>query len=106
VYQQIADQTRDIIENNNAFVERESEHVRKQLEKEISKATAEHNEDQLRVLEDKLFKSKEIEEAYAAQFALLDQQIQELLQKLQDREEDINQLEEILDDKDKYIKQL
>ena len=37
---------------------------------------------------------------------MYDRQIMELGQKLQDREDDLNQLEEILEDKDKYIDEL
>lgn len=81
-------------------------HSRKQLENEISKATLENNNDQLRIIEDKLLKAKQIEDAYLQQFSLYDKQIQELRIKMQDREEDIAQLEEILEDKDKYIDEL
>eukprot|EP00347_Sterkiella_histriomuscorum_P024416 403331190 len=106
LYQQIADQTQQILQNNNEYILRECQHSKKQLEKEIAKVTVENNEDQLRIIEDKLQKAKQIEDAYLQQFGIYDRQIQDLRLKLQDREEDINQLEEILEDKDKYIDEL
>ena len=45
IYSQIADQTREILEANTEFLEKECNHARKQLEKEICKVTAENNED-------------------------------------------------------------
>ncbi|CDW85833.1 gas2 domain containing protein [Stylonychia lemnae] len=106
MYGQIADMTKDILGFNNEFIDKECNHAKKQLEKEIAKVTAENNDDQLRIINDKLYKSKEIEEAYLNQFGIYDKQIADLSHKLQDRDEDINQLEEILEDKDKYIDEL
>lgn len=60
------------MENNDDFIEKECGHSKKQLEKEIAKVTAENNEDQLRIINDKLYKSKEIEEAYLSQFGIYD----------------------------------